>query len=128
VHLRSELFEIDTRFGELGSKGIFNTLDQAGVLHHRFPGVDNISHAVNSPPLLGRAKVRGDAIQRLKGHHNRFACDWSAIVDTEASVMLDLRNPWATSENWIPNPISNETRAQFFFRQSRSTEAIESIF
>jgi proteasome accessory factor A len=39
---REKFFEIDTRFGQLGPKGIFHTLDQAGVLNHRVSGVDNI--------------------------------------------------------------------------------------
>ena len=59
---RTRLFEIDTRFGQLGLKGIFETLDAAGVLNHRVNGVDNIEHAMIEPPASGRANVsRGQA-------------------------------------------------------------------
>jgi hypothetical protein len=48
--IRQELFEIDTRFGELGGGGIFDRLDAAGALDHRISGVDNIEHAMTKPP------------------------------------------------------------------------------
>jgi hypothetical protein len=118
--LRLELFEIDTRFGELGPNGIFNTLDRAGVLRHHFTGIDNIPHAVISPPAIGRAKVRGDAIERLHANPNRFACDWSVIVDGESKVALDLRDPWACNEQWVAEVPMTEERLQFMpWRQRR---------
>jgi hypothetical protein len=70
---RQKLFEIDTRFGQLGPKGIFEALDAAGVLNHRVSGVDNIEQAVIEPPATGRARIRGRVIQRLAGaEHHRF--------------------------------------------------------
>src|SRR5262245_2729854 len=39
MDVRKELFEIDTRFGQLGGAGIFSSLDNAGVLKHHIPGV-----------------------------------------------------------------------------------------
>ena len=32
--VKKELFEIDTRFGQLGGGGLFARLDEAGVLTH----------------------------------------------------------------------------------------------
>ncbi len=100
LKLRLELFEIDTRFGELSAGGIFNSLDRSGVLQHQFPGVDNIPHAVAHPPAIGRARLRGEVIQRLHGKGPHFACDWGFIVDGERKVALDLQDPWASTENW----------------------------
>jgi len=61
---REKFFEIDTRFGQLGPKGIFHTLDQAGVLNHRVGGADNIEQAVMEPPTGSRARIRGEVIKR----------------------------------------------------------------
>ena len=47
--LRTRMFELDTRFGQLGNAGLFSQLDHAGVLHHHFPGVDNFEHAREFP-------------------------------------------------------------------------------
>jgi hypothetical protein len=64
---RQKFFEIDTRFGQLGAKGIFETLDRAGVLNHHVEGVDNIDQAMTEPPVNGRARIRGEVIRRLAG-------------------------------------------------------------
>jgi proteasome accessory factor A len=98
---RQKFFEIDTRFGQLGSKGIFHTLDTSGVLNHRINGVDNIEHAVAEPPTGGRAKLRGRIIQRLAGAH-KSRCDWQQIVNMEEGQMLDLSDPFSCVESWRP--------------------------
>jgi len=100
LKLRAELLEIDLRFGELGSAGLFNVLDQAGVLDHRVAGVDNIEHAVANPPQLGRARIRGEAIRRLSPRGSQYSCDWSAIYSATERRMLDLSEPWTAQENW----------------------------
>jgi len=97
---RAQLLEMDTRFGELGPRGIFNSLDQAGVLTHRIEGVDNIEHAMHNPPAIGRASVRGGAIRRLAGQGQRFMADWGSVLDCRTNMMLDLSDPWATTERW----------------------------
>lgn len=102
--LRLELFEIDTRFGQLGEGGVFNTLDRAHVLTHAFPGVDNIAHAVANPPTAGRAAVRGRAIQRLASQA-QCSADWAGIFDAKRNQSLDLNNPWATTEKWTQQPL-----------------------
>jgi len=100
LRLREELFEIDWRFGELGEGSLFAQLDRAGVLQHRFPGVDNIEHAMRHPPDFGRAKLRGRVIQRVAHVRSRFACDWKGIFDMENFAMLDLSDPFAREERW----------------------------
>ena len=98
---RQKFFEIDTRFGQLGPKGIFHALDLARVLDHRLNGVDNIEHAMAEPPAAGRARLRGRVIRRLAGVHNS-RCDWQQIVNMEDGQALDLSDPFAREESWNP--------------------------
>ena len=100
-NLRQELFEIDTRFGQLGGSGIFEGLDRAGVLEHHVRGVDDISPAISSPPAAGRARIRGEAIRRLAGQNGDYVCDWEGILNAKTRRMLDLSEPFETVERWI---------------------------
>jgi len=109
--LRHELFELDTRFGQLGPRSLFAVLDRTGALDHRVPGVDNIEHAIENPPAVGRARLRGHCVRRFHGQQGRFACDWSAVLDRQQHTYLDLSEPFATEEHWHethqrPQPIS----------------------
>ena len=97
---RQRLFEIDTRFGQLGSKGIFQSLDSAGVLNHRVGSVDNVVGALSEPPSAGRAHIRGEAIRRLAAERGSWRCDWQCIIHSTDGRMLDLSNPFATEESW----------------------------
>ena len=65
LQLRQELFEIDTHFGELGPRGIFNGLDAQGLLDHDVPGVEDIRGAMTEPPSSGRAQLRGQVIKSM---------------------------------------------------------------
>lgn len=99
---RKKFFEIDTRFGQLGPKGIFQVLDLADVLNHRISGIDNIEHAMAEPPASGRAQVRGNVIQRLAGAGD-VRCDWQCIVNFDEEKVLDLSDPFIREEGeWHP--------------------------
>ena len=98
---RQKFFEIDTRFGQLGRKGIFEMLDGAGVLSHRVSGVDNIEHAMAEPPAVGRAQIRGKVIRRLAAGHDA-RCDWQSIIDFSEGRVLNLSDPFAREESWSP--------------------------
>jgi hypothetical protein len=100
LKLRQELFEIDWRFGQIGEGSLFAQLDCTGVLDHRFPGVDNIEHAVGHPPDFGRAKLRGEVIRRVAHVRDRFSADWKGVFDLDSWVMLDLNDPFASEEHW----------------------------
>lgn len=100
VGLKRELFEIDSRFGQLGERGIFTVMDRAGVLDHRTFGVGDIEHAVHNPPAVGRAALRGHCIKRLARDGNRYGCDWQGVWDLEGKRFLDLSNPFAAEERW----------------------------
>lgn len=99
LSVKKTLCEIDTRFGQLGPKGIFQSLDEAGVLNHKVTGIDNIQHAMAEPPAMGRAHVRGKAIQRLAGSGNS-RCDWQVIVNYGDEQVLDLSDPFTREESW----------------------------
>jgi len=104
--LRAEFFEIDTRFGELGPRGIFSMLDQAGVLDHRVSGIDNIEHAMRHPPNKGRAKLRGAVVKRLAGDlEGRWYCCWDRIFSRRHGRALDLSDPFMEVESWHDVPV-----------------------
>ena len=100
LRCRKKFFEIDTRFGQLGPKGIFQSLDQAGVLNHRVSGVDNIEHAILEPPTDSRARIRGEVIRRLAGTGN-VQCDWQWVINYSEGLVLDLTDPFASEESWV---------------------------
>lgn len=100
--LRQELFEVDVRFGQLGDLGVFAQLDRAGVLQHEFPGVDNFPHAIIHPPDLGRARLRGRAIQKLWGQDVQNSADWHGVWDSKNGQWLDLSEPFESAEEWKP--------------------------
>jgi hypothetical protein len=104
LQLRSRLFEIDTRFGQLGGDGIFSALDAGGVLGHAVDGVDAVAHAVEHPPTVPRATLRGQLIRELAGKGVRYLCDWDEVVDTQASKRIDLGDPFAAARNWEDCP------------------------
>lgn len=100
LDLRDELFEIDTRFGQLGD-GIFNSLDDAGVLDHRVEGVGDVAPAMSSPPSIGRAVLRGQLVRDL-ATEGGYACDWDSvwgIAGDQRRVPLD--DPFATEIRWV---------------------------
>ncbi len=99
--LRQELLEIDTRFGQLGGRGVFASLDRAGVLAHHVSGVDAIEQAITEPPAAGRARIRGEVIRRLAGQNGRYQCDWQGIFDATTNRILDLSEPFEAVERWL---------------------------
>ena len=94
LRLRQEMFEIDTRFGELGERSLFQALDRAGTLGHRMDGVEDIENAVCHPPPTGRARVRGEMIRRLAGRNGGYRCSWNLICDGAGRPVLDLSDPF----------------------------------
>jgi hypothetical protein len=99
-----ELCEIDTRFGLLGEDGLFAALDRSGVLSHRFPGVDNVEHALANPPALGRARCRGEFVQRHAAENSRYSASWTGVFDAAEQKMLDLSEPFPEAPQWKSMP------------------------
>jgi hypothetical protein len=96
--LRTELFEIDLRYGQLGPKGLFNTLDAAGVLNHEILTAEAIHQAIGNPPPSGRAKRRGEAIRRLASTHSGCTCNWATIVDHHNARIIRMHDPFVSSD------------------------------
>ena len=105
--LRAEFLEIDMRFGQLGPRGVFTMLDNAGILDHRVSGIDNIEHAMLNPPSTGRARLRGAVVKRVAGDkEGDWYCDWQRIFSQKHGRLLDLSDPFAQAETWFDAPPS----------------------
>jgi hypothetical protein len=109
--LRRDLFELDTRFGQLGSEGLFSALDRAGALNHGVQGVENIENAIIDPPAVGRAHVRGKCVRQLSKRGDKCSCDWTGVWDDQNNRWLDLSEPFTSEENWQANPRSVAIRS-----------------
>jgi hypothetical protein len=99
ARVRSELFELDSRFGDLGEQGLFHALDRAGTLTHRMESLD-FAGAIAHPPQDTRARLRGEVVQRLTRAGTRYSAEWTGIYDIGHRRQLDLRNPFETEERW----------------------------
>jgi hypothetical protein len=112
VALRAQLFEVDTRFAQIGENGIFESLDRAGVLDHGVEGIGDVAAALETPPAVGRARLRGEYVRRLAGDGGRYVCDWASLRDLTGRRRLDLGDPFATRAEWRPwSPHRNEVLA-----------------
>ena len=98
--LRQQLFELDTRFGDLSDDGIFTAMNRAGVLDHHLEDVTDIEGAKTTPPAVGRARLRGECVRRFQRTRGDFACSWTGVVDQRNQRFLDLSDPFATDEQW----------------------------
>lgn len=101
LRLRSELYEADARFGQLGETGIFEQLDRAGVLTHRIRQGPTVNDPSRRPPK-GRAQVRGEWIERLwrQGAAAQYRSDWTALWNEVSGSTLDLSDPFVTTAEW----------------------------
>jgi proteasome accessory factor A len=99
--LRPEFLELEFRFGQLGPRGIFTMLDDAGALDHRVSGIDGFEHAVYNPPATGRASLRGAAIKRVaRDKQGCWSCNWSQLYSRKHARILDLSDPFQKEEIW----------------------------
>jgi proteasome accessory factor A len=128
IALEHELFEVDTRFGQLGGGSISASLEAAGVLNQAVAGVDNIEHALGHPPASGRGRLRGEWVSRL-APPGRGRCDWSVVWDVERGRVLDLSDPFAAESCWeeagmpfpaIENAIACGANGRPWHRRARS--------
>ncbi len=98
LSLRDEFYQIDTRFGQFGPRGIFTELDRRGALDHRVAAVEGVEEAMRKPPVVGRAKLRGEWVRRLAGQSGA-RCNWMSVIGPDGSF-LDLSDPFASAEAW----------------------------
>jgi hypothetical protein len=100
--LRDEFYQIDTRFGQIGLRGIFTELDRQGVLDHKVAAIGDVEAAMSEPPAVGRAKLRGEAVRRLAGQRQAL-CGWMSVLGPDRRK-LDLSDPFASAEVWSAPP------------------------
>lgn len=110
LQLRRQLFEIDTRFAELGERGIFTKLANSGVLTHEVAKIGDIGDFLRTPPPSGRARLRGEFIGQVTDNREHFECDWQGIWDRNKDRFLDLSDPFATTEQWLKLDATPETK------------------
>lgn len=102
LRLREELFEIDIRFGQIGEKGIFYSLDRQGMLRHHVDGINDeaVEKAKENPPEGSRAKIRGECVRRLSVDSERYQAHWTHIIDLQSNKILNLADPFEARERW----------------------------
>ncbi len=105
--LRQQLLELDNRFTLLGGTGLFDTLDKGGVLDHRVEGAGDFDYAASHPPLVGRARLRGDFVRANAGKNGAFGCDWMNLWDGEAGKLASLADPFCNELHWRDSPTLN---------------------
>lgn len=104
LDLRQELYEIDTRFAQLGPDGIFARLERAGLLDRDGPTIGDVAVALDTPPARGRARLRGEAVQALARRRPLSTAEWSAVWDRRRRRTLDLHDPFVEVAAWNPWP------------------------
>jgi proteasome accessory factor A len=101
LSLRHQLLEVDTRFGQLGDRGVFAQLDRSGDLSHRILDPAQVERALFQPPDTGRARLRGEWVQRLQSDRDgRYWCGWTGIRDDVELRQLDLSDPFTSEVEW----------------------------
>jgi proteasome accessory factor A len=120
---RPQFLELETRFGQLGGKGIFQSLDAAGALTHRIDGIGDIEQAMTEPPVGSRAFLRGHTVRRLAGNRSASGA-WQQVVDFGERKILDLSDPFAQKESWQPLP-PDSSPAHFPHPQSTRESALD---
>jgi hypothetical protein len=124
LRLRAELFELDTKFGELGPRGIFSALDEAGVLDHRLQRLGDVEQAIDQPPAGGRAHARGQAVLRHCGERGRYTASWQEILDHQLGRTLDLSDPFGRNPPWAtPASATKQSREEHLLRMIRERRA-----
>ena len=66
--------------------------------------MDNIEHALANPPALGRARWRGEYVQRHATENRRYSAGWTGVFDAEKQKVLDLSEPFPEEPQWKDMP------------------------
>jgi len=98
--LQHELFELDMRYGQLGKGGLFTALQRAGALRPPLVLEAAVTRAIDSPPAVGRAAIRGRAIRKLHKQGVAANCDWTGVWDHARNRGIDLIDPLASRLRW----------------------------
>jgi proteasome accessory factor A len=117
--IRPQMLALDVQFGRLDDDGLFQQLDQAGLLDHHIPEVsdDTVTQAMRNPPEGSRATLRGRIVSQPDAARH-FTVSWDHVVGQDGRV-LDMSNPFATEEVWGP-PASPNTESPENLLQRRA--------
>jgi proteasome accessory factor A len=94
--LRNELFELDIRFGDIGSDSLFAALEREGLIVAGSVGTEAIARAAAEPPPGTRAALRAAWIRHLHPERDAYACDWTGIRYLPSAGRLDLSDPFGS--------------------------------
>lgn len=115
--IRAELQELDTRFGQVGARGIFAELDGRGLLRHRIEESDYADE-----PATTRARLRGAAIREAcrNGSAGKMSVEWTHVMDYDGGRMYDLADPWGEDAAWVQgDPEAGRRKWRFLERFER---------
>lgn len=100
-NLRVQLLELDQRYGELGERGIFESLDRDGLVDQQVCDPLLLRNARTNAPRHTRARARSLAVRQLSGtERSPIFCDWHTVVDQQGNRAIDLGNPFQTEIRW----------------------------
>lgn len=116
LQIQHGLCELDTKFGRVGPKGIFQMLDARGCLQHRIDWKATPRESVATRAVL-RGRQIADAYK--SGRTNTVLADWDCLYDEANGQQMDLSDPFETCATWqtLSNP---RFRAESWLRRLRS--------
>ena len=105
-----ELLELDLSFSKIGPEGRFCQLESRGVFEHHVQGVSEIRGGKNFEyPVMGRAAVRANAIERLSKKKRRlYLASWNKIIEANTRSYLNLDRVHCTEEKWTDGILDDE--------------------
>ena len=122
LSLRPQLFELDTRFLQLGD-GIFEGLEAQGALRHQVVSdPHSIDLAMTTPPAGGRAALRGQFVKKYSGREG-YSAAWTSLMDSTLHQTASLADPFAESAIW--SSVRTDSRRHISGTELR-TEALNS--
>ena len=112
LDLRKQLQEIDIRVGEI-DRGILDEMTRNEQLDHRLFDDIDVARAVEQPPSVGRASLRGRAVRDLsdRGPAEGWA-GWTRVTDLKKNRVLALDDPWQEEPSWVTIPASDRASAR----------------
>ena len=102
LNVRLQLFELDTRFSQVGARGVFAQLKAADLVREQYdaPTPTQIEIATECPPRGCRSEIRGQVIGEKWPSRQRYRCDWTRVVCVDGPLFLKLPDPFQTQASW----------------------------
>lgn len=117
--LRDELCELDMRYGQLYPQGIYLQLEAAGETGGQLLQPGQIDVAMDRAVEPGRARVRGDWIERIGNSSDEYRCSWTHIKGR--GRFIDLGDPFVTEASWQRRRVRQREDLPAFLRDHRAS-------